>query len=274
MVAAVATVVIVGWADRATGTQLRIFPLYFVPVALTALRWGRLAGVAFGTLSAAAWAVSNGGAGIDEVGSAVAFANTVVMLGTFVLVALLLAEQREVLQRERALSRADSMTGLANSRAFFELARTELMRSQRYSHPLTVAYFDLDDFKAINDAHGHGTGDAVLTEVATVLRSGTRPSDVVARLGGDEFVVLFPETGREAAEAAVGKLKQAVEESMRARGWAVTASVGAVTFERPAASVEELVSAADAVMYRVKSAGKNGLRCEVGTASRSVEGAS
>ena len=136
-------------------------------------------------------------------------------------VALLAAAQRDWLRRERAISRTDGLTGLLNGRGFYEAAAVELARSSRYRHPLTLAYVDLDDFKEINDRLGHARGDAVLVAVAHALRRACRSTDLVGRLGGDEFVVLFPETDRDAAEAALVKLRsrsQEVGEPATARG--------------------------------------------------------
>ena len=190
-----------------------------------------------------------------------AVANLAVMAIAFGSVALLAAAQRDWLRRERAISRTDVLTGLLNGRGFYEAAAVELARSTRYRHPLTLAYVDLDDFKTINDRFGHARGDAVLVAVARAMRRACRSTDVVGRVGGDEFVVLFPETGREAAETALVKMRSRVEEAASQHGSRVTASIGSVSFARPPADVEALVHEADTVMYAVKAGGKNALRC-------------
>ena len=183
-------------------------------------------------------------------------------------VALLAAAQRDWLRRERAISRTDGLTGLLNGRGFYEAAAVELARSTRYRHPLTLAYVDLDDFKAINDRFGHARGDEVLVAVARALRRACRSTDVVGRVGGDEFVVLFPETGRDAAETALVKLRSRVQEAASQHGSRVTASIGSVSFAKPPADVEALVHEADTVMYAVKASGKNALRCVEATSAR------
>ena len=149
-------------------------------------------------------------------------------------VALLAAAQRDWLARERAISRTDGLTGLLNGRGFYEAAAVELARSTRYRHPLTLAYVDLDDFKSINDRFGHARGDAVLVAVARAMRRACRSTDLVGRVGGDEFVVLFPETGRDAAETALVKLRSRVEEAASQHGSRVTASIGSVSFAEAA----------------------------------------
>jgi diguanylate cyclase (GGDEF)-like protein len=253
-------VAIVGYVDYATGIELRVFPLYFLPVLAVALRFGAGPGLAASAVCALAWELSNHFAGM-RAGPGIRMGNLLVMAIGFGSVAFLGAAQRHWLERERALSRTDSLTGLLNGRGFSEAAAAELARSARYRRPLTVAYVDLDDFKTVNDRFGHARGDAVLVAVARGLRRGSRATDLVARMGGDEFVVLFPETGLEAAEAALPKLLSRVREAGAVDGARVTASIGSVSFPTPPADVETLVHEADRAMYAVKAGGKDALRC-------------
>ena len=246
--------------DYATGVELRVFPLYFLPVVAVSLRLGRWPGLGTAAACALAWALSNQLAGMRGRQPTLAIANLAVMAIAFGSVALLAAAQREWLRRERAISRTDGLTGLLNGRGFYEAAAVELARSARYRHPLTLAYFDLDDFKATNDRFGHTRGDEVLVAVARAMRRSCRSTDVVGRVGGDEFVVLFPETGRDAAETALLTMRSRVEEAASQRGSRLTVSIGSVSYAKPPADVEALVHEADAVMYSVKAAGKNGLR--------------
>src|SRR2546428_3829832 len=88
----------------------------------------------------------------------------------------------------------DQLTNVLNARAFSDRLSQELDRNRRYPRPLALLYMDLDDFKVINDTHGHQTGDAVLRLVADAMRSSGRQADAVGRLGGDEFAALMPET--------------------------------------------------------------------------------
>jgi len=254
-------VVAVAGVDYATGIELRVFPLYFLPVLAVSLRLGRWPGLGTAAVCALAWELSNHLAGMRESRTAIGLANLALMAIAFGSVALLAAAQREWLRRERALSRTDGLTGLLNGRGFYEAAAVELARSARYRHPLTLAYFDLDDFKSTNDRFGHARGDEVLVAVARAMRKSCRSTDVVGRVGGDEFVVLFPETGRDAAETALLALRSRVEEAASQHGSRLTVSIGSVTFAKPPADVEALVHEADTVMYAVKAGGKNALRC-------------
>jgi diguanylate cyclase (GGDEF)-like protein len=256
-----ALVVAVACIDYATGIELRVFPLYFIPVLAVSLRLGRWSGLGTAAACALAWALSNHLAGMRSSTPVIEIANLLVMAIAFGSVALLAAAQRDWLRRERAISRTDGLTGLLNGRGFYEAAAVELARSTRYRHPLTLAYFDLDDFKATNDRFGHTRGDEVLVAVARAMRRSCRSTDVVGRVGGDEFVVLFPETGRDAAQTALVTMRSRVEQAASQHGSRLTVSIGSVSFAKPPADVELLVHEADTVMYAVKAAGKNALRC-------------
>ena len=261
LAASAVLVLAVALVDYATGTELRVFPLYFLPVLAVSLHLGRWPGLGTAAVCAAAWELSNYLAGMRGGRAGIAPANLLVMAIAFGAIAFLGARQRDSLLRERAISRTDGLTGLLNGRGFYEAAAVELARSSRYRHPLTLAYVDLDDFKEINDRFGHARGDAVLVAVARTLRRACRSTDLVGRLGGDEFVVLFPETGRDAAEPALVKLRSRVQEVESQDGARVAASIGSVSFAKLPSDVEALVHEADAAMYAVKASGKNGLRC-------------
>ena len=120
-------------------------------------------------------------------------------------------------RRTKKLTRRDDLTGALNRQGFFEVLGDESKRSQRYLHPLTVVYVDLDDFKLVNDLKGHKTGNLVLQEVARTMQSILREVDFVARLGGDEFALLLPETGAERVRVVLDKLRTALMNEMNAR---------------------------------------------------------
>jgi diguanylate cyclase (GGDEF)-like protein len=176
--------------------------------------------------------------------------------------AALVAALRRRLDTEGRLARTDPLTGLLNLRAFSERAALELERARRSGRPLTVAYLDVDGFKAVNDRLGHVAGDHLLAGIGAALRSGVRAVDAAARLGGDEFVVLLPETGTEAAAELLARLRTRLEAGGARSGGVVSFSIGAVTFTTPPSDVDALVRRADDLMYAVKADGRNGLRHE------------
>ncbi len=172
---------------------------------------------------------------------------------------------RHARDRARRLALLDPLTGLGNHRAFFHQVEQEVARAGRYGRVFTLAYLDLDHFKAVNDRHGHQEGDAVLRTVGEVLRETLRTVDLGARLGGDEFGILLPETPLARAERALDKLRDRLDDAMAARGWPVTASVGAVTFEAPPPSADYAVRRADRLMYAAKEEARGSLVQELWT---------
>jgi len=164
---------------------------------------------------------------------------------------------RVAAEREHRLALTDHLTGAANARAFVEAATREVERLRRYGHAFGLCYVDLDRFKAVNDQFGHGAGDELLRTVVRSIAAGLRSTDLLARLGGDELALLLPETGAEGASATAEKIRADIADAMAARGWPVTASVGALVCERPPGHVDELIRAADALMYQAKAGGRN-----------------
>ena len=116
-------------------------------------------------------------------------------------------EVARLYEQLKDLAAVDSLTGLANRRHFLERLDSEIARSRRRGHTLSIALLDLDGFKGINDAYGHIVGDDVLRQVAQALGCGVRESDVVARFGGDEFVLLFPESTHAAVQRVLKDLQ-------------------------------------------------------------------
>ncbi len=245
----------IGAADFATGTELRVFPLYFVPVSIAAWRLGAGGGLAFGALATAVWLGANFEAGRTYSDPWLLGANIVTQSAAFIFVGVLIARLRAANEREHALSRVDALTALLNRRAFYDEAAVVLARAQRSGLPLAVAYIDLDHFKRVNDRGGHAAGDQVLQRVAAVLKKSLRTGDVVARIGGDELAVLLPDTTADGASVLLERLRAAVAEAERESG--VTASIGGVSCVSATADIEELLRRADAAMYEAKARGRN-----------------
>src|SRR5689334_8696592 len=120
--------------------------------------------------------------------------------------------------RLEADATTDTLTGLANHRAFQERLRAEALRASRHDRSVALALVDVDHFKAVNDAGGHAVGDQVLRAVAGHLREHLRAEDLLARVGGDEFAVLLPEADAVAAAAALERARRAIEHAPFAGG--------------------------------------------------------
>ena len=171
-----------------------------------------------------------------------------------------ISERHRAEQRMRHLAFHDILTGLPNRVTLEDRMRASLAESDRHGDIVGVIYVDLDDFKPVNDAHGHAIGDQVLCLVADRLVSGVREGDTVARLGGDEFVVLLPRvsTCDDLATIAAG-VSDRICEPIVVEGHVVrvTASVGLACYELGEAP-DELLTRADHAMYRAKQHGLKG----------------
>lgn len=143
------------------------------------------------------------------------------------------------------LSRTDALTGLRNRRAFREELTREISRARRQRRPLAALYFDVDDFKGLNDREGHARGDEALVGVAAALAAALREFDIAARLGGDEFCLLLPDTDLPRAAVVAGRLRERIRVTCP-----VTVSIGAAVLEEGDFSdPDALIARADAAMY-------------------------
>jgi diguanylate cyclase (GGDEF)-like protein/PAS domain S-box-containing protein len=170
---------------------------------------------------------------------------------------------KKAFEHERELARIDPLTGAANRRTFHELAQREIERSRRYKYPFTIGYFDLDDFKAINDQFGHKVGDEILCAVVKYADRRLRKTDLFARLGGDEFAFLLVETGPELARTIISKFQQDVFLQIQEVNSPVTFSIGVLTCIDSSLTIDEILKKVDDLMYSVKREGKNAIKYSV-----------
>ena len=167
-------------------------------------------------------------------------------------------------QHERAEEEAitDELTGLSNHRRFRQILSKEVERAKRFDRPLSVVMLDLDDFKEINDNHGHLQGDQVLREVGRILKSESREVDEPARYGGEEFAIALPETRIDGAMEVGERIRRRLEAVLvpldgRTGEIRIRASVGVAGSPEQAPEVRSLIRAADQALYRAKQQGKN-----------------
>jgi len=247
---------LVYWINAVTPAVARLGVLYIIPVLLVTWTEGLMWGIVFGMASigmreAVAW---------DQMPADTPLAWRIGNAAAYVaVVAVAMAGLQTLRRSQAALARLvtqDALTNVLNARAFADRLGQELDRNRRYPRPLALMYMDLDNFKVINDTHGHQTGDAVLRLVADAMRTSVRTADIVGRLGGDEFAVLMPETDAQVADAAAKRLVAGLRDVFKGTP-NVTASIGLVSCTATDASTDDLLRRADQAMYDAKRTGKD-----------------
>ncbi len=249
-----AAVVIV---DYLADWEITTLVIYIFPVSYFAWHFSSRIGTLVALFSVFVWLYLNHLKAPHYLMPVVPYWNAVIHLGLNLIVVFLVSEVKSLYVQELENSRLDYLTGIINRRGFYEALGRERERASRLNLPMTVAYIDLDDFKQINDRFDHITGDNVLASIGETLRSSIRNTDLAGRLGGDEFCVLLPHTDLPGARVVLEKLRETLLNVMNASAWPVTFSIGAVTFQQPVKSPDEMIRIADGAMYAAKQQGKN-----------------
>ncbi|HEU0049099.1 MAG TPA: GGDEF domain-containing protein [Nitrososphaera sp.] len=245
-----------------TPAELQVTFLFLLPISFATWFLSTLVG----SLFAAAATIVLLGFDLGRLETAhhnILVSNTVMNLVFFAAVVFIFSEVRTLYDREQELSLHDPLTGLLNHRAFVEKVATENRRLQRHPNSLTLVYIDLDDFKRVNDDHGHAVGNALLLSIGRMMTTTVRSTDSVARLGGDEFAMLLPDTDSEAAKSVLTKVQEKLLQHLKEKSYPVTCSMGAVTFTQMHNNPSEMIYLADETMYKVKQRGKNGIEYRV-----------
>ena len=192
-------------------------------------------------------------------------------------IASALANAVRIGEAER-LSQTDDLTKLHNARYLRQFLLNEIRRARRYGTNVAALFLDLDDFKQVNDVHGHLAGSHVLMEMAAVILSSIRDTDAVARYGGDEFVIVLPDTGIELAGTVAERIRSKITghsfNGGRNLKLSLTASFGVAAFPQHASSPQQLIACADRAMYEAKAASKNCVRftTEIITPPKAADG--
>lgn len=161
----------------------------------------------------------------------------------------------------RRLTITDEVTGLKNRRYFDQRLDEEIEKLKRYGRPMGVFIIDIDNFKGINDTHGHFAGDEVLKSIGVILENSLRKSDIIARYGGDEFTMILPEHSEEAIIETAERLRKNIQDNLMhidEKRMTVTASLGGIWIkETNTSSPSEIIHIADDMLYQAKNAGRN-----------------
>ncbi len=160
----------------------------------------------------------------------------------------------------QSMAATDALTGLTNRRQFNSRLHEEIARARRHEAPLTLALFDLDDFKRLNDFYGHPVGDRILRELGRLIRNNIRESDLAARYGGEEFALILPETRETEAYELLERIRLLVSQTvfcLPENPLTITISVGVAQLDPRHHTAFELVELADKALYEAKKQGKN-----------------
>ena len=171
-------------------------------------------------------------------------------------------ENSRKLEELKNLTIRDDLTGLFNSRQFYSHISQEVDRSNRYFRPLSLILMDIDNFKLLNDTHGHLFGDKILSGMGDIIKSAIRMQDTAYRYAGDEFTIILPETELEMAIAVAERVRQAIENETKVlsdpRPLKVTVSIGVVEYLTDE-EIKNFVHRADSAMYASKKKGRNSI---------------
>ncbi len=171
-----------------------------------------------------------------------------------------ISDKREASEKHRIATSCDHLTGISNRRAFFEAAELELERVRRSPREMSLIFFDADNFKKINDSHGHPVGDIILRHLAETLTATFRQVDIVARIGGEEFAVILPSTGIDAARVVAERLRrQVASQPVEVDGVPIsyTVSGGIASLDASVNGLDALMKRADQALYAAKAHGRN-----------------
>lgn len=255
IILATAWTALFGALDIITPSETSFSFLYLFPIAFVTWFGGKRAGLIFSFICTVFWSIHNP---VDN-GIILAW-NILSTLAVFCTVSIMLSKIHKMWENDKALSKIDPLTGVMNIRGFYELVEYEISRHQREGSPFSVAYFDLDDFKRVNDRYGHKIGDELLKAVVTNLVESLRKTDVIARVGGDEFAIFLPATGQDTIQVVMEKVREKLHKLSESKQWITTFSIGVVTCTHNDSELEEIISIADNLMYEAKNNGKNGIR--------------
>jgi len=161
----------------------------------------------------------------------------------------------------RVLADRDPLTGVGSRACFLDELQRAVGQGNRSGSPVSAAVLDLDDFKRINEQHGHAIGDVVLIEVADILSQTVGRSGTVGRIWGDAFGILLPGLALEEARRLLREAESRLLARMSAHNWPVTFSIGVSCQDGPIATAKDLLAVADAMMFAVKRGGRNGIAC-------------
>lgn len=256
-------IVAIGILDFLTGFALSVSLLYIFPVTIATWSRGWRFGIPIAFLAASVWSVAQYASGFPVPHPVYPLWNTLMRFCVLATVGYAFSFLKLALETEMRAARIDPLTGIANRRKFLGILETELNRSNHSRRPFSVAYFDLDDFKKLNDTSGHSEGDRALCAAGAALKKTCRRMDLPGRIGGDEFALLLPETDEAIARSVIERFRARFAADIEQNQWTLGVSIGVINCSGNHLSAWQILNAADRAMYKAKRAGKNRVYFEV-----------
>ncbi len=247
---------VLGFIDYITGPELSFSIFYLLPILWIAWKKDGVTAYIFSVISAMIWFYADKKSGSEYSFGHIGYWNAAVRLCFYDVIIYLILRLKKILKEEKEFARKDFLSGINNPRSFYDLASYAMHMSGRIGKGFSVVYFDVDDFKKINDDLGHSTGDFVLSVIGGHLGQSLRSTDIPARIGGDEFMIFMPETDVKAVESVMSKLIPEMAGKVASRGIKLSLSVGIVYFSKVPKDINEAIKITDSLMYKAKKEGK------------------
>ena len=257
---AISAWILIALLDSQITFEIGFSIFYLIPISLATYYGGFRQGLVISLLSALAWGFNDWYTGHRYANHWMPLWNIFMRLGYYILHSYMLRRYTTLLAYTSSLAYTDTLTGAFNTRYLARHIARLRETGRTAKQPVTLAYIDLDNFKEVNDTHGHDEGDQVLRVLAEETRKTIGENDIFARLGGDEFVVVIPERDFTAAKQIIEQLAMNVLAAFRRRGWPVTLSIGALTYNHAAKIPVSPMQQVDQLMYKVKKTGKAAIR--------------
>ena len=246
-----------------TGPELALSLFYLFAIVFVTWWMGRLPGIFISIFSALSWLTADMLMLDSFSESYIPYINECFRLIVFLFITIIIDRLKGSVASHKELARTDHLTGIANRRAFCEMADMEINKARRNQTSISMVYMDIDNFKIVNDRFGHLAGDNLLQSTARIMKNNIRTIDLIARLGGDEFCLLLSETDAEQALLVARKLERKLLHMSTDDHLPISFSFGVVTYNDPPDCVEAMIKEADYQMYLAKQDGKKRTRSKV-----------
>lgn len=250
-------VLAIGILDSLTSYDISVSLLYLFPIILIAWYEGGVLVTIISIFSVIIWAIADMVSGHIYSHIAIPIWNAIMMLGMFLIIGYTITMLKKLLIKDREHSHDDDLTNVANIRFFYEQASIEINRLSLSKRPLSLVYLAIDNLSFINESLGYVTGDFLLHEVAQTIKATLQSTAIISRFGGAEFAILIPETKNENVTAVISEVQGRLVEMAKRHKWTVTFSIGVVTGDSVAYTIDELVNMAKDLMKTSRLAGKN-----------------